>query len=292
MPSARELGRTAQLQDLEAVRNLWVKAVTGKPRSNGSFSLKGDATNGDRLPSNKIYVRLDENPQEVLECWNANGIGMRVNTAVFILKIRGEWRVVALEDQGVDQTYGDNAPMVGQPPVDTDVSAILISGKHYKPGSVYQSTSSSLKVKVRPFFYRYFDSVKYWPGTVELDLADYLPSTTDYWAWVWVGINPITETITAKTGTEYSTKAQLTITDLVTIDMTGLIACDAVPVQEGSTAFSIDNKIAFGRHLVELFDTQPTTIGTALIGSGRKRRLEGPITISGALTVSGELIIQ
>ena len=290
MPNARDLGRQSMLADLQAVRELEVKAITGRKRASGVLTLRGDTTNGDKLSTNRIYVRLLDNEQEVLVCYNASGQGWRVNTPVRVTRdAQGDWYVNRIDDRKATELYGDYAPSVAQAPVDSDVTPIKITGLDYKPGSLYNSTASSLKVQIRPFTYRYLDSLKRWPGVTELDLTNYLPSTTSYWGWVWVGINPKDNSITAVAGSEFINKGNLTVDDLLTINISDMIPSDAIRVQEGITALTGDHNIVYARSIVTTVPTQKGTLGTGTIASGNTYPAYGPVTLSGALTIAGTL---
>ncbi len=289
MPNAYEIGRRMRQASQGLIKQRRVKAVMGRQLSGGTRTLRKQV-NDSLLPDDRIFVQIGDNPNNTRVAINLR-TDARAGLPCYIEQNEaGQWYVESVADDDAINFLGDHAAGANVPKKDVEASGgLVIPGSSFRPGALLPTSTSNLIFQVMPFHYQYLDSRKFWGNTTSIDLSSYLPATSGVWAWVWVAIDPKDNTITAKTSAEQSLSALLTDSVLTDMDMSGLIVSDAVKLQEGDTAYTASkHPIRYARD----FSTghsliTPTEIGTGLIGAGRALSLDGPITISGALTIKG-----
>jgi hypothetical protein len=161
----------------------------------------------------KIYVRIEKNGGISLTTAINRGspIAISDNDDENVVWLRrdpksGDYEVVRRMDiVDVDQPVKafTMPPHTHNKPGNYDpVSSIRIL-----PGLV-QRKASGLTVLVRQFVYKSGSGYAFFPQS-NFDLTSYLPATDYYHAWVVVGFDPGTATLTAQTGTEYPTTTEL-----------------------------------------------------------------------------------
>lgn len=294
MVSAYELGKQARVAHHQQILNQRVKAVMGRRKNNGNLTLRTQP-DGTRLPNGRIYVRVNDNDADTRVVYNLR-MDARAGLACYIAQNpSGQWFVESAADQDAIDFMGEHAAGSNVPAKDVEASGnLIIPGAAFRPGSVVATSFTDLVFQVMPFYYRYLDSVKYWPNITTIDLSAYLPASSGTWAYVWVAVNPLDNTLTAVTSTEQALKQLLTADVLTAMDLSGLVPCDVLTLQEGDTAYTPGkHDIIYARTINEQYNpVLPTELGTGLIGAGRVLQLYGPITISGDLTIEGTLQIS
>lgn len=210
---------------------------------------------------------------------------------------RGDWYIVRLVGEKTDAVFGEAAPSFASPDKMASLTDQTLGVRNLIPGRV-RFTETSLYVFVEPFIYIWHGDIKNWPGGA-IYLGDYLPSTSAYWSWVWLGIDPITDTLVAVQGTEYATLSQLTDTTLADINMAGLYPVDPVKVQNGMTTFNRPEYIYGARAIINGaahndLPSLPVTISSnySHIPAGRYTTFHKPIAITGTLTIQGTALAR
>jgi len=114
-----------------------------------------------------------------------------------------------------------------------------VDANRFTPGLVRpfrEGGSFGLKVYIEPTTYEYQGVLVYFGGTA-LDLSSLEPSASTK-AWIVVGIDPVTNTATAKAGTEYALAVTMNPSQLNGFDFAGAIPLGAVIYRNGATAFN------------------------------------------------------
>jgi hypothetical protein len=94
-----------------------------------------------------------------------------------------------------------------------------------------------LSVYIEPFFYKYAGQIKYFASQA-FDLTSSVPSTSGKKAWVVVGVDPATNTPTARAGTEYALPITMTPALLDGHLAEGVIPLGAVILTNGQTTIN------------------------------------------------------
>ena len=274
----------------EEIRNRLIPGIIGKLESDGSITVPVSGV------TNKVWVRLYSADAQAQEAWNTRVVPVQ-NMPVNVERTNNGLEIIGLDKYRADLLYGVQAPSLDRSVI-AEAPDIIIPGRNYKPMRVRPIDDSTLRVHVEPFFYRYAGTLVLWPGGV-VDLTDYLPSTSGYWRFVYVTINPISNSLVLLSGDETGFVSDLVSSALVDFDTTGLILLDAVRLQAGQSAFSNDlQDFAYGRVSAtdvggDYMNTFEATISSAYahVPSGRRALWYGPITITGSLTVDGSVRI-
>lgn len=252
---------------------------------------------GTYIP-NMVWVRFYGGADnEVYEALNINGVKARANLPVVVEQYEpGKYEVTKLRAKEANELLGSAAPHFSGT---DDIPELTdpIAAAHTGAGRVrLASESDQLTVFVEPFWYSWNGIRVRWPGG-SLDISGELPATSSYWGWCQIAINPATNTAAAISGSEVSSYPQLTDDSLDDIDVSGYIPVDAVKLQNGMTSSNGLNRPEYffaGRitlvGVTGVIATSPATLsGTALIPSDQRALWDGPVVVSGTLTVSGSL---
>jgi hypothetical protein len=115
-----------------------------------------------------------------------------------------------------------------------------VEANRFVPGLVRpfsEGGSFGLKVYIEATQYEYQNTLTWW-ASGSLDLTSYVPGTANKQRWVVVGIDPTTNTATAKSDSDYSTVASMNPSQLDGFDFEGNIPLGAVILRNGQTAIN------------------------------------------------------
>lgn len=104
-------------------------------------------------------------------------------------------------------------------------------------GLVHPTNPVSLSVYIEPFPYTYNNVDQYYAGGT-LDLTSNVPATANSWAWVKVGVNPVTNTAVAVTGTAQLKSAPLTASQLASVAFSNYVPLMGIKVRNGQASIS------------------------------------------------------
>lgn len=104
-------------------------------------------------------------------------------------------------------------------------------------GLVHPTDPVSLSVYIEPFPYTYNSTDQYFAGGT-LDLTSNRPATANSWAWVKVGINPVTNTPIAVTGTAQLKSAPLTASQLASVAFSNYVPLMGIKVRNAQASIS------------------------------------------------------
>ncbi len=217
------------------------RGFLGEPLGNGQFDFEG-------LKPGRMLARLVQGPDDTVT-GIVEVINERVarNPAIRIILDKnkdGEWFVVGRDHNYSMESTGDNPGLLtGVGPHSHRIGfglEDLVEFRRFEPGLVHVDTNLGLLVFVEAFPYRHDGVDKYWAGGT-IDLTSYRPTTTLYFGWVRVGLNPATNTLVAVKGTEYATETSLTIADLLGIAFLNYISLAGVKLRQGQTAINAES---------------------------------------------------
>lgn len=292
MPKTREQRRRLfQNGFRKRNRQILHPATIGKLTSDGSHTIFVDNN------KNIVYARLIDDENKIVQAY-CMSIQPRANLDVWLRETLDGWEVDSIRNKRADETIGKGAGGLNVPTIPGELLNTIIPANNYEPGHLRLASEDTLIVHVEPFWYSYFGTRKRFPGGT-LDLGDYLPTTSNYWQWVQIGIWPYDGQLYAVTSDEYANRASLTtnvLEDLGT-SMEGLIPSDAVQVQEGATTIAYVEYFQHGRLSADGIGLGafPTRITSAYYHIPADRKVVWPETVTydgGTMTIEGTLLIR
>lgn len=235
MPTAKELAQRLKRHTEVVAAALEIPAVIVDYTQGSNITFRVIDTNGNYIPG-QVWCRFFGGDINDVFIASNTAVEARANLPVYVRQSRpGKFEVIRLRSQAALDQLGEGAGSYGAPDKIGELSNFVLTGRNFGPGRLQPvSTTAQLTMSVKPFWYSHHGQRILWPGGT-IDLSAYLPSTTDYWAWVQVFIDPDSNTLSATTGTEYALLASLTDAELATIDTRGLIPVDAVRLRESMT---------------------------------------------------------
>lgn len=165
---------------------------------------------------NVIYVTILENSASTIFEAVCGNLTPKPGAPVVVRLERGVW--VAHADTGEMTTFSPTVGLGTQPHTHRlgQGNEDVVEGLRFEPANPHVAGANSLSVRVEPGWYRYNNTDVKWAGG-EINLTANLPSTANMWAWVKIGIDPTTNTLVAKTGTEYAKVYPISATELAPI---------------------------------------------------------------------------
>ena len=266
----------------------WTRMYTGRRTSTGITLSGADA--------GRVWVRADENSREETQVW---GNASRINIPVWVgPNIAGELEIKTLEQTEAALVAGAGAAASILPPITPDNNdQLIVGGRQFYPGRMGLSILGGLYVRVNAFHY----PGGYYAGG---DVLLTPPSTSDTQAWCALAFDPIAETFTQYTGTEYALPILMNETALSAIAITvGEIPVGAVVLYEGQTTidgsevwadFHYHFGAAEGKATVQTTDATVTTIASVAVAEDEAVTVTA--AISGAIAdysaaIGGEVMI-
>lgn len=225
----------------------------GKLNADGTFTVKVAARPG------YAYVRLGSYGEQTVAIALNLGTPYQADRPVKMtrrdslggLVISGTNEALMEQFAGGSAFLGDTSPHTHQIGTGQEYE---IEANSFEPGRVIWD--QGLQVYINPFRYYFRGVWDTWSGGL-IYLASYLPATSDFWAWVLVGIDPVTNTAVAVTGTEYPVETPLSIEFIDDIDFSYFIPCNAIKIRENDTTLSDNDDYQdasgwFNQHVDEL----------------------------------------
>lgn len=242
-----------------AYDSLFIYGRLGRANDNGSTSVNV----ADRPGFSYVTLAQDGNFTVSVAL---NPAGSRVvNLPVKLRRIDGVLVIVGVDDRpGVLSAFAGGGSVGAGPHTHRSGSGLEYEAETFwlDAGRVLWS-GTAVTVRIRPFWYRVDGERVFYPGGT-LDLASDLPTTTDQWAWIGVGLDTATNTAVAFTGDEYAAQADLTDARIADVDMAGAIPLGAVQAQEGDTALSDWRRYRDIRHWLDQRDRLDDLTNVAL----------------------------
>lgn len=220
-------------------RDLEIPAIIVSVAQGSTQSFRVYDTDGNAIPR-LVWFRLLGGTQGEEHIAVNTAVEAREGLPIYVREAyNGGFEVIRLRGKAAANQYGEAAGSFGSPDKIGELSNFVLAGRNFAPGRMRPvSTSAYLTMFVEPFWYDYAGQPRRWPGG-QIDLSGNLPSTSNYWQWVWVALDPEAGTLTAVEGTEYAAFTLLTDEDLATLSLDGLIPVDAVRLQNGMTQSTI-----------------------------------------------------
>lgn len=247
--TAREQGRRLGRAETARREGRYQRAVTGKVRSDGSISLRGDSTHNDELPVSKVYIRLDglESATDTA-LWS----GWRANYEVILERVRRGgrrlWRIVDVDLEGMEDSAGDLAGSGALPLIDGYTSPLRAYVRNIQEARLRPAATGGLNVTVDPFpYYDTAGTPKFWQGEAEpsggttLLAAPAASGGIDTHRWSVVALNPdaTTPAYVVYNGTALYITQALSLDHLETVLATvanGYYVLGAVEIETGQTS--------------------------------------------------------
>lgn len=301
-PTLDELRRAFERRAGEVAAALEIKATivaVEQDHPSGSGTVTTVKVVGER---NKYWIRLyggDDN--DLYEAWNISGVKPKDGMPVICQLTDGDYEILRQRPKEADELYADAAPALSGTDDSGELSNTVWPGRNFLPGLVRMvndpaGASPDLVVHVEPFWYRYHGAYKLWPGG-SVDLADYLPSTTDYWHWAIVCVWGYDNSIQVVSSSEVAGRALLTdeLLSGLSADMEGLVPTDAVQLQESFTTITHAEYFRYGRLLAAEIGLPSSPINWSSayghLPSTRRALWAGPFTNTGTFINEGTLRI-
>jgi hypothetical protein len=247
--------------DLKSILRGW---FVGNERYGERYGFLGKIVSGSYVVETgdgRVWVTLEDGT--ALKAINKK-VARKPGIKVVVKPNRdGEMEIAGLQSAQTVASAGNNGSAVSNletPPHQHFIGSGLedpVESRRFMPGLLHAFSGLTLYIEAFPFRY---NGVDYrWPGG-PYDISGDLPATTDYWAWVKVGINPATNTAVADTSTEKPLRSLLQLSDLDAIDFAtaGYIPCGGVIVQEGQTAGPLEADFAESREFLNAGGTVMT----------------------------------
>lgn len=248
---------------------------------------------------NKVWIRFKGgSDSQIHEAYNT-AVKAHTGLFVFVRKDGLDYYITGLAPKEATDYLEDLAPTFATP--DKIFSDEIVAARNYEPGLAVPlhdpaGADADLTITIAPFWYRPYGTIKRWSGGSQ-DLTDYLPATTGYWRWAWLGIWPYDSSIQVVAGDEYADYSLLTdeTLELLAGAMEGLVPSDAVKLQAGATTIE---RVAYFQHgrlnaSETTLATNPITLASLHhhIPANQRAVWYGPITLTGDLILEGELRI-
>lgn len=210
----------------------WIRGRLGKPESSG-YRV--------RVPGRPGWVFFRPGitgDQGVTQARNM-GVAERPDMPVKARREKGELVIYGTDEATIVQFTGSGSDIGNTGPHTHRRGSGLeyeIEMERLDAGRV--SYFSGMVVYIAPFRYQRKDgSWDTWMGGT-IDLTSYAPAAANTWAWVLVGVDPVTNTAAAAAGTAQPIAASLSLELIDDIGFGDNIPCGGVKVRAGATTLS------------------------------------------------------
>jgi hypothetical protein len=198
------------------------------------------------IETNQVWVRLEDSEQTLITVYNLKTEWVP-NAPVWVELTPEGYVIKGIREKSGTELYADAASTINSPVIYGEAkSGMTFDARGLVQGRVTLSTQGGLFVSVGECLYVDANGVLQVLNGGDLDLTPYLPTTTDWWAWVWVGIDS-TGALTAATSTEVPFQDMLSMSLLKDTSVGSMTRLDALQLRESDTSLSANNIFTFGR---------------------------------------------
>jgi hypothetical protein len=188
----------------------------------------------DSDANNLVWAYVQGQGNEPVQVYNIS-VQPRNHAPVWVRQLAdGTFEVERLRSRDGSEFYGEAAASMNIGELIGELMATVWSARNLKPGRARLSELGGMYVYIEEFFY----SGGKFAGD-NLDLTDYVPTTTDKQVWAVIYYDPVSAALGVTTGTEYDLVYTMNEIDLGAIALAPqYIPLAGVILTEGDTALS------------------------------------------------------
>lgn len=234
---ARAFGRQRQSSEL-------IEAdLTARLNDDGVTSVK--VTDTDTV--NLVWAKLLGSDERIVQAYNGR-VQPRDKAPVWVRRLAdGTYEIEGIRSRDGSDFYGEALATMNIGELIGELMATVWGARNLKPGRARLSELGGMNLYIEAFFH----SAGFFPGD-NIDLASYVPATTDMQAWAKVWYDPIGDTLGATVGTEYGLAYTLTEVDLGAVSIpASYIPLAGVLLQEGDTTLSGNSIIVAAQNWID-----------------------------------------
>lgn len=183
---------------------------------------------------NLVWAKLLGSDERIVQAYNTR-VQPRNKAPVWLRQLAdGTYEVEGLRSRDGTDFYGEAAGTMNMPELIGELMGTVWPARNLKPGRARLSDAGGMTLYIEAFYH----SQGYFIGDT-IDLADYVPATTDKQVWAVVWYDPLSEALGVTTGDEYDLPYTMIDTDLGAISIPPqYIPLAGVVLTEGDTALS------------------------------------------------------
>lgn len=231
MATLSDLKRTARkLKQQQAAALLTAADLLAVTNDDGVSSVK--VTDADTV--NLVWAKLYGSDERIVQAYNTR-VQPRDKAPVWLRQLAdGTYEVEGLRSRDGSEFYGEGAGSVNIPELIGELLATVWAARNLKPGRARLSEVGGMTLWIEEFFY---SGGKFSGG--DIDLTDYIPTTSDTKLWAVVYYDPINAVLGVTTGDEHDLSYTMDETELGEIALAPqYIPLTGVILTEGDTALS------------------------------------------------------
>lgn len=244
MATKSDLKRLARQQKKQTQAAILIEAdLTARVNDDGVTSVK--VTDLDTV--NLVWAKLRGQDERIVQAYNGR-VQPRDKLPVWLRTLEdGTFEIEGVRNRDGSDYLGEALASMNIGELIGELMATVWSARNLKPGRARLSAAGGMTLTIEEFFY---SGGKFKGG--DIDLTDYVPSTTDKKVWAVIYYDPIVGALGVATGDEHDLPYAMDETELGTISLAPqYIPLAGVILTEGDTALSGSSTIVARQNWID-----------------------------------------